>query len=53
MPERFVFEGTRINGYWGIYGNSDINGTIWIDCKEELLPIIVEALNSSKEKTGV
>lgn len=42
---RFVFNCTFINGYWGIEDREDDDNIIWIDCKEEFLPVILKALN--------
>jgi len=42
---RFSSGGKSIDGYYAIYDAKDEDGTIWIDCKEEFIPVIVNALN--------
>ena len=42
----YINENERILvGYHAIYDRDDEMETIWIDCKREYLPIIVQALN--------
>ena len=49
--ERFYTDGTIIDGYYAIYDRADLIDTIWIDCPEEYLSIVVEALNAGRRTT--
>jgi len=46
LVRRFYFDDTNIAGYWAIRDREDVDGTIWIDCKEEFIPIIIDGLNN-------
>lgn len=43
---KYYFDGTKINGYFAIRDKSDEDEIIWIDCSEDQLEIIINALNA-------
>jgi len=48
MMDRFsCVNRVKNNGYFGILDSNSEDDTIWIDCAEKFLDIIINALNAS------
>ncbi len=44
--ERFYAEYAYLNGYMCIIDRESEDCPIWIDCNEDFIPVIIEALNN-------
>lgn len=52
VEPRFYSDNTNVSGYLAIRDRRNKDNTIWIDCPDDWIPIIVDALNEKVKSDG-